>query len=317
MNAIVKPEGGQPSNPFGSVVRAEPANAIAAAATQREVAEVQAMMTVARRFPRDAVQAMDRILNACARPTLAATALYSYARGGQEIAGPSIRLAEAMAQEWGNIQFGIRELEQRHGESTVEAYAHDLERNVRQSKVFQVRHERHTRKGVQYLSDPRDLYELVANQGARRLRACILGVIPGDVVEAAVEACDATMRADCDTGPETQRKLVEAFEAFGVSREQIEKRIQRRLDAIQPAQVVSLKKVYASLRDGMSAPGDWFDPIAQADEEAKPATLAEKVKASTRKQAEPKEPDPTPAAVEPKGPDVDPDTGEIIPDSLA
>lgn len=314
MNAIVKPEGGQPSNPFGNVVRAEQTNATAAASSHREIAEVQAAMTIARRFPRDQVAAMDRILNACTRPTLAAGALYTYARGGQDISGPSIRLAEAIAQEWGNMQVGIRELEQRNGESTVEAYAHDLERNVRQSKVFQVKHERHTRQSVKRLEDPRDIYELVANQGARRLRACILGVIPGDVVESAVQACEATLHANADTGPDTQRKLVEAFSGYGVTKEQIEKRIQRRLDAIQPAQVVSLKKVYASLRDGMSAPGDWFEPVAQADGEAKPATLAEKVRASTKKPAATPSPEPDQAApAEATKPDVDPDTGEVIP----
>ena len=38
--------------------------------------------------------------------------------------------------------------------------------------------------------------------------------------------------------------------------------------AIQPAQVVSLKTIYASLRDGMSAPADWFEIDDEADGEA-------------------------------------------------
>ena len=40
---------------------------------------------------------MEKILNACTRATLAQGALYSYPRGGQEVTGPGIRLAEAMA----------------------------------------------------------------------------------------------------------------------------------------------------------------------------------------------------------------------------
>ena len=68
------------------------------------------------------------------------------------------------------------------------------------------------------------------------------------------------MKTHADTSPETIQKMVSAFAEFGVTKEQIEKRIQRRLDAIQPAQVVGLKKVYASLRDGMSSAGDWFEP---------------------------------------------------------
>lgn len=260
-------------------------NALADAGQQREIAEVQAAMVIAKRFPRNEIEAMDRIINACTRKSLAETALYSYARGGSEITGPSIRLAEVAAQAWGNINFGIRELEQRNGESTVEAYAWDVESNTRQVKVFQVKHERHTRSGSKKLEDPRDVYELVANQGARRLRACILGVIPGDVIEAAVKQCEHTMKANADTSPEGLQKLVDAFEPFGVSRTQIEKRIQCRLEAIRPAQVVQLKKVYASLRDGMSEPADWFevDAAAQAPAGAAKPALRDKVAAAAKK----------------------------------
>lgn len=247
-----------------------PQNAVAEATSAREIAEVQAAMAIAKRFPRDPREAMDRILNACTRPTLAEKALYSYSRGGSDITGPSIRLAEAMAQAWGNMDYGIRELSQEAGVSTVEAYAWDIETNTRQRKIFQVSHIRHTKKGSYALTDPRDIYENVANNGARRLRACILGVIPGDVTEAAQAQCEETLHANADTSPEGLKRVVAAFEAFGVTKEQIEKRIQSRLEAIRPAQVVHLKKVYTSLRDGMSKPEDWFEPVAAPTPE--PAT---------------------------------------------
>lgn len=234
-------------------------NAIAQSDQQRAVAEVQAAMMIARMNPRNQIEAMDRILNACSRPSLADSAVYTYSRGGSDVSGPSIRLAEAMAQSWGNMQFGIRELDQRNGESTVQAFAWDVETNTRREVTFQVPHVRYTRSGSKKLEDPRDIYEMVANQGSRRLRACILAVIPGDVTEAAVAQCEVTMKSKADTSQEAMQKMVAAFEQFGVTKEQIEKRIQRRIDAIQPAQVVSLKKIYASLRDGMSAAGDWFE----------------------------------------------------------
>ena len=141
---------------------------------------------------------------------------------------------------------------------TVEAFAWDVETNTRQTKVFQVPHMRYTRNGSKKLTDPRDIYELVANNGARRLRACILGVIPGDVVDAAVDQCEKTIHANADTSPEGVQKLVKAFEQFGVTKEDIEGFIQRRLEAITPANVVSLRKIFTSLRDGMSSAKDWF-----------------------------------------------------------
>lgn len=300
MNDITTPS--RPHNPFGDAqIAARPGGgAVAQSDQQRAIAEVQAAMVIARMNPRDPIAAMDRILNACTRPTLANAAVYQYSRGGSDVSGPSIRLAEAMAQQWGNFQFGIRELEQRNGESTVQAFAWDVETNTRREVTFQVPHVRHTRQGAKRLEDPRDIYEMVANQGSRRLRACILAVIPGDVTEAAVAQCETTMHTTADTSAEAVTKLVQAFAGYGVTREQIEKRIQRRLDAIQPAQVVSLRKVYASLRDGMSVAADWFDPADAAGGEEggqqQQQSGAEKVKAAMRARGKGAAAAPTPPA---------------------
>jgi hypothetical protein len=261
--------------------RPQGSQALVEVENQRAMAEVQGAIILAKKFPRNQIEAMDRIMVACQRPGLAEQAVYEYARGGSAISGPSIRLAEAIAQNWGNLQFGIRELEQRNGESTVEAFCWDMETNVRQVKTFQVKHERHTKKGSYKLEDPRDIYELTANQGARRLRAAILAIIPGDVIESAVNQCEETLKAKADTSSEALKKLVDAFETFKVTKEQIEKRIQRRLDTITPAQLIQLRKIYNSLKDGMSSAADWFE-IAEAQTDEK-SGLKEKIKAAAYK----------------------------------
>ena len=250
-------------NPFAVSAPQTQAMSTVQSDSQRAIAEVQAALVIAKQFPRDMNQAWDRIMNACQRPTLAQSAVYSYGRGGSSVTGPSIRLAEALAQNWGNIQYGIRELSSENGESTVEAFAWDVETNTRQTKVFQVRHWRHTKQGGYKLTDPRDIYELVANNGARRLRACILGVIPGDVIDAAVAQCEQTIRSNADTSPEGVQKLLKSFEKYGVTREAVEKRIQCRIEAISPAQVVSLIKIGTSIKDGMSSAQDWFEVVPE------------------------------------------------------
>jgi hypothetical protein len=269
-----------------SVATRPQVNAIAEASVQRELAEVQASIILAKRFPRNQMEALERIKTACQRPALAENALYQYSRGGTDITGPSIRLAEAIAQNWQNLDFGIRELEQRNGESTVEAFCWDKETNTRQVKVFQVPHKRYTKaKGAYSLEDPRDIYETVANQGARRLRACILGIIPGDIVEAAVAECEGTLKAKADCSADAVKKMVEAFGAFKVTREMIEKRIQRHLDSITPAQKVGLGKIYNSLKDGMSSAADWFEVTGETSGETKGSrtdAVKEKVKKSTK-----------------------------------
>jgi hypothetical protein len=253
-------------NPFESA-RTAPAQTVsseAMASQQREMAETQAKLVMAERFPRNEVQCMDRILNAFTRPGLAEVAKYQYSKGGSDVDGPSIRSAEAVAQLWGNMEFGFREKSRGRGAdgvtySEVEAFAWDLQSRTRRPAAFQVRHWRDTKKGGYPLTDEREIYELMANMAQRRVRACILAVIPGDVIEAAMNQAEATLRTKADTSPEAMAKMVEAFAQFEVTKEHIEKRIQRRLDAITPAQVVTLKKVYASLRDGMSAAHEWFD----------------------------------------------------------
>ena len=229
------------------------------ALAQREVSEVQGGMILAKRFPRDPVVAMDRIMQECARPTLAKVAAYEYARGGSDVSGPSIRLAEVLARNWGNIWCGVKEVARNDGASECVAYSWDLETGFRDEKMFRVRHWRDTKKGGYALTDERDIYERIADAGARRKRACILAVIPGDVVEAAVDQCELTLKTSVVITPDTTKKMLDKFDAIGVSKAMIEKRIQRRVEAITPALVVQLGKIYNSLKDGMSAPADWFE----------------------------------------------------------
>ncbi|NEV64135.1 hypothetical protein [Thiorhodococcus minor] len=276
------------ANPFGAPATQGASNAVAASEQHRSEAEIQAAMVIAKRFPRDPVQATDRILQACTRPALAEGALYAYPRGSELVTGPSIRLAEALAQGWGNVQFGVRELSQSRGESTVEAFAWDLETNTRQVKVFQVAHVRHTRRGQFKLEDPRDVYELVANQGARRLRACILGILPGDLVEAAVKQCELTQANAGGATEEQVKQLVEAFAKIGVTQEQITKFLGHRLDSVIGAEVIRLRKVFTSIRDGMAKPGDFF-PVEEKAQADGAQTLKDKLKAKAGDTGKPAE----------------------------
>ena len=127
---------------------------------------------------------------------------------------------------------------------------------------------RGTKKGNVPLTDPRDIYEMVANQGARRVRACILGVIPGDVVEAAVEECQKTLVSG-NTEPliDRVRKGIKQFEdKFSVTQQMIEKYIGCKGEAFSEHDMIRLNNVYRSLRDGMAKREDYFDIALPADD---------------------------------------------------
>lgn len=225
----------------------------------RAVAEVQSAYVIAKKFPRNQSACYAAIIDSCKRPFLAEQAMYAYPRGGTMVTGPSIRLAESMAQAWGNLDCGVREVSQSNGVSVAEAYAIDLQTNTRVTKTFHVPHTRDTKKGKVKLTDARDIYEMVANQGARRLRACILGILPGDVVEAAVERCKKTLESSDVPLSDQIRKMILAFDDFGIKVEHLEKRLGHKMESTIVAEIVTLKSIYKSIKDGMAGREDFFD----------------------------------------------------------
>ena len=235
-------------------------------ATTRSAQEVQAAMVIAKKFPRNETVAISRIMQACDRLSLAEGALYAFPRKGTTVTGPSIRLAEALARAWGNMDFGLIELEQKDGESSMMACAWDLETNARSTKIFTVKHVREKRDGNVKLDDPRDVYEITANMGSRRLRACILSLIPGDVVEMAVERCEQTLK-NGDKAPMTERvaKVVSYLAGVGVNVEMIEKRLGHKIDAITPTELVTLRKYCKAIEDGMAKPEDFFQKLGAVE----------------------------------------------------
>lgn len=252
-NAIVSVENNQLSTISNSQTQIE---------VSRAVQEVQGAILVAQKMPRDEVRASKRIMDATKRKSLAEKAVYAYPRGGQIIKGPSIRAAETIAKYWGNIDFGIKELTQdnkRHT-STVMAYAWDLETNTRESKVFEVPHTRIAKGFAKTLTDPRDIYELIANQGARRLRSCLLGVVPADIVEDFIEACEKTLAGD-NTKPLKERikDMVKAFEELGVTQDMIEKRMGCRADVLIERQLSDLRAIYRSIKDNFQTIDQFFE----------------------------------------------------------
>ena len=235
-------------------------NTLAQVASNKAMSEVQAAILLARKFPRNLNQVDLKVAQACERVKMAEKAMYAYPKGGTMVTGPTIRLAECIARAYGNLDFGIQELDQVDGKSIVQVYCWDFESNLRQTKTFTVKHEMKAKGKIKKLTDPRDVYEIVANQGARRLRACILGILPADIIEDAIEACDKTLKSNNGGKPIADRikAMVKAFNTLGVSPEMLTERLGHNLDATVETELLELLKIHNSLKDGMSKRQDWF-----------------------------------------------------------
>lgn len=245
----------------------------------RVVQEVQGMIISAKRFPRDQFTSMNRIIEDCQRFGLAMQSSYCYPRGSQTVTGPSIRLAEAIANRWGNLSYGIREISQSDGQSEMQAYCWDLETNTRREINFTVKHERHTKTKKYKLEDPRDIYEMTANQGARRVRSCILAVIPGDVVEKAVECCKKTI-AKGDGKKSLKERLVDmttAFKKIGVPVEAIEKKLGHKMELTTEMELADLIGIGNAIKDNIGSRTKFFDISGGESESQKVSDLNERI----------------------------------------
>ncbi len=242
----------------------------------RAITEAQGKLVLSKQFPRDEHDVFQKLMVSCQRWGLANIACYSYPRGGQTVTGPSIRLAEEIARLYGNLEYGIKELSNVNGESEMEAYAWDLQTNVLSTQKFKVKHERSKSGGATVLTDSRDIYEITANMGARRLRSRLLSILPPDLVESAVLECRKTLSGNNQIPIQDRvRSMLDQFKKLGVNKDKITKYIECSLDDITEDQVLDLGGIFNSIKNGQTIKDDWFkkDEVVAT----KPFNIAETV----------------------------------------
>lgn len=227
----------------------------------RAVAEVQAAIIVAQRCPRSVPTAVAMMVESCQQQYLAERAFFRYNRGGSQVNGESIHLARELARCWGNLQYGIAELsrDDGKGESEMLAFAWDVQTNTRATSTFIVKHLRDTTRGTKQLTDQRDIYENNANMGARRLREQIFAILPKWFTEQAKEVCHQTIEKGGDKPlPQRIAEAVKSYANSGVSQQQLEDKLGRKMADWIPADVAQLQVIWRSLAAGEATIEDEF-----------------------------------------------------------
>lgn len=266
---IAAPRGGT----IDEMIASRTAGAVTQAASQattieqtRAVAEVHAAVAVAKNFPRNVIESMNKMREACRNNVLASSAFYRFKRGGEIISDGSIHLARELARCWGNIDYGIRELnrDDEQGFSEMLAFAWDLEQNSKSQTTFLVPHIRETRGGDVNLTSKRDIYELNSNMGARRVREMIFAVLPGYYVEEAKDLCMETMEKGSEK-PRVQRvaDCVRLFSELGVAQKRLEKKIGAPSNEWTDVDIANLGIIYKSIKRGEITREDEF-PLEDA-----------------------------------------------------
>ena len=258
---------------------------IATAEQARAIAEVQAQVILAKQFPRQMDTVHKAVVSLCNIPALAEKACYAYPRGKNEdgtpniVEGPSIRLVEAIAQAMGNMLNGFKIAEEntREGYSRVVTYSWDMETGMRWESEFKVALKRKALGKYYVLTDPRDMYELTANQASRRLRACILRNIPVWLQEEAVATAKKTLAKDSGNVATRMQRAVKLFKSFGVTEEMLSEYIGAPVADFTPEHVTGLINVYNTLKDNAAKVSDFFNVPYSAEQETTESTLNEEL----------------------------------------
>ena len=88
-------------------------------------------------------------------------------------------------------------------------------------------------------------------QASKHIRNGVLRLLPGDLLEEAIEQVVTTLRdADAKDPAAARKKIVDAFFAEGVGPDQLVKYLGHTLDSITEAELIELRTVYSALKEG-------------------------------------------------------------------
>lgn len=240
-------------------------------------AEIDQQISTAHAYPRDPKRVQNAILSLATLDDDTATeCVYALSREGKPIRGPSVRLAEIIASQWGNCRVGARVVHVDRIERYVEAEGvfHDLETNT--ATTARVRRSIKRKAGGVY-SD--DMIVITGNAAcAIARRNAILGGVPKAAWRKAYEAAERVIAGDLKTLAERRDAAVKAFSAFGVAPAQLCAALGiSGMEAVTLDHFVTLTSMHTALKSGEETVESMFPaptptpPPIPPKEGAKPA----------------------------------------------
>lgn len=262
-------------------------------------AQVEARYIIAMNRPRNIMDARASILDACCRPRFAESARYSKPVGSGKVTGFSVRFAEAAIQCMRNIQVDTKTVFEDDDMRTVQITVTDLESNlsygkditlsktVERSSVKEgtviVGQRTNTNGNKVYIvrATEDELSNKIAAAESKIIRNCGLRLIPQDILDEAEEQIAATLKKGGEDPKAETKKICDSFSCINVRPAELEKYIGHALDTISKSELIELREVYSSIKEGESSWNDFLQAKVSArggeDEDPKPTTKADKI----------------------------------------
>lgn len=214
--------------------------------------EIDIQISTAKRYPRSIEKFRQEALSmATLDKDIAASCFYKLKRGkgadAKIIEGPSVRLAEIVANAWGNLRFGARTVQEGQREVVAQGVAHDLEKNV--CNTIEVSRRITNSKGERYGDDMIGVTKNAANSIA--LRNAIFKTVPFTYVKTIYEQAKKVAVGDSKTLLECRQSMLEAFAKMSVTKEQVLAFLEKpSVEDIGLGDVELMIGTYTAIKDG-------------------------------------------------------------------
>ncbi|MBQ0054282.1 MAG: hypothetical protein KBS89_07500 [Bacteroidales bacterium] len=240
--------------------------------------EIDIQISTAKKYPRDITLSVSRIAAlATVNEEVAEECFYSLRRQGKSgesvINGPSVRLAEIVAQNWGNLRAQAQIISNDGKFIVARGICHDLETNYAVSVEVQ---RRICDKYGKPFSD--DMQVVTSNAAAAiAYRNAVFKVVPMSLLSGAVEQIKEKANGETENLPEVRQKMLKYYAGIGVTEPMILSFLGiGTVDEIDSKMVSELRGIKNAIKEHDTTPEEQF---------INPYREKEKQKTANRQQA--------------------------------
>ena len=223
-------------------------------------AEIDQQISTAKAYPRSLKMFIDKATSmATVSDSVAASCTYSLPRGGRDLTGPTVRLAEICCASYGNIRSGARIIANDGKTITAQGICHDLETNNFIS--VEVKRKITNKEGKTFNED---MQTVTGNAAcAIAFRNAVFKVIPMAFIQDVWDAAKKVSRGTEQTLPERRDKALAYLRGIGVKDKQICEVLEiKKVEDIDLDKLATLRGMVALINNGESTVKDLFSPPA-------------------------------------------------------
>lgn len=239
--------------------------------------EIDQQIATAHRYPRTIKAFRNEVLTlATLNEEVAQECSYALPRDGKTITGPSARFAEILASAYGNCRAGARVVDERGDHIVAQGAFIDLQKNV--AVTYEIQRRIVDKKGRRFGPD---MIGVTANAACSiALRNAILKGVPKALWADLWEKSRQVALGDATTLANRRATAVEKFAHYGISQEQILKKLNRAsLEDVTLDDLGVLLGLFTAIKEGDTTPEEAFAPPPATASEVL-GSINEKVRAA-------------------------------------